>query len=138
MKSLLEKRRRKNNLSGVLEGTNMKKRVARLKRAKRSRLHIREMGALRLSVHRTPKHIYAQILAPTSEVLVSASTLDKSIRANSSYTGNISSAEIVGKLIAERALKKGIKAVAFDRSGFLFHGRVKKLADAARESGLEF
>jgi large subunit ribosomal protein L18 len=91
----------------------------------------------RLSVHRTPRHIYAQIIAPAGDkVIASASTLDTDLR--SGATGNIAAAEKVGKLVAERAKKAGVVAVAFDRSGFRYHGRVKALADAARETGLEF
>tara|TARA_B110000977_G_C10772170_1_gene375107 strand:+ start:136 stop:417 length:282 start_codon:yes stop_codon:yes gene_type:complete len=91
----------------------------------------------RLSVHRTPRHIYAQIIAPDGDkVIASASTLDSDLR--SGATGNIAAAEKVGKLVAERAKKAGVVAVAFDRSGFRYHGRVKALADAARETGLEF
>lgn len=91
----------------------------------------------RLCVFRSPKHIYAQIISATgSEVLVSASTLEKSNK--SGATGNIDAAGKIGKLIAERAKKAGIEKVAFDRSGYAYHGRVKALAEAARESGLEF
>jgi large subunit ribosomal protein L18 len=117
----------------------MNKKESRLRRAKRSRMKIRELQAVRLCIHRTPRHIYAQVIAPTGEsVLVSASTLDKQVKAELKTTGNIDAAKVVGKLVAERALKAGIKQVAFDRSGFNYHGRVKALADAARESGLEF
>ena len=98
---------------------------------------MREMGVNRLSVHRTPRHIYAQVFAPAGDkVLVSASTLDKDLRGGS--TGNIDAASQVGKLIAERAKAAGIEKVAFDRSGYKYHGRVKALADAARENGLDF
>jgi large subunit ribosomal protein L18 len=91
----------------------------------------------RLSVHRTPKHIYAQVFAPDgSRVIASASTLDKDLRGGS--TGNVGAAADVGKLIAERAKAAGVEKVAFDRSGYKYHGRVKALADAARENGLEF
>ncbi|MEP5764611.1 MAG: 50S ribosomal protein L18 [Halieaceae bacterium] len=110
---------------------------SRLRRATRARAKIRELGAIRLSVHRTPRHIYAQILAPEGDkVLASASTLDKSLR--SGKTGNIDAAAEVGKLVAERAKAAGIDKVAFDRGGFKYHGRVKALAEAARENGLEF
>ena len=95
------------------------------------------MGANRLSVHRTPQHIYAQVIGPDGDkVLASASTLDKDLRSGS--TGNTDAATSVGKLIAERAQAAGITEVAFDRSGFKYHGRVKALADAAREGGLQF
>lgn len=98
---------------------------------------MRELGANRLSVHRTSQHIYAQIIAPEGDkVLASASTLDKSLRSGS--TGNSDAAASVGKLIAERAKAAGITSVAFDRGGFKFHGRVKALAEAAREGGLQF
>jgi large subunit ribosomal protein L18 len=98
---------------------------------------MRELGANRLSVHRTPRHIYAQVFSPSGDqVLASASTLDKSLRKGS--TGNISAAAEVGKLVAERAKKAGVEKVAFDRSGYKYHGRIKALADAARENGLEF
>ena len=110
---------------------------SRLRRARRSRTQIRSLGMNRLSVHRTPRHIYAQIIAPDGDkVIASASTLDSDLR--SGATGNIAAAEKVGKLVAERAKKAGVVAVAFDRSGFRYHGRVKALADAARETGLEF
>ena len=110
---------------------------SRLRRARRSRTKIRSLGMNRLSVHRTPRHIYAQIIAPAGDkVIASASTLDSDLR--SGATGNIAAAEKVGKLVAERAKKAGVVAVAFDRSGFRYHGRVKALADAARETGLEF
>lgn len=110
---------------------------SRLRRARRSRLKMRELRVNRLSVHRTSQHIYAQIIAPEGDkVLASASTLDKSLRTGS--TSNATAAAGVGKLIAERAKAAGVVQVAFDRSGFKYHGRVKALADAAREGGLEF
>lgn len=113
------------------------KKQSRVRRARRSRLKMRELGVNRLSVHRTPQHIYAQIIAPEGDrVLASASTLDESLRSGS--TGNIGAATKVGQLIAERAKSAGVVKVAFDRSGFKYHGRVKALADAAREAGLEF
>ena len=115
----------------------MDKKSARLKRARRGRAKMRELQAVRLSVYRTPKHIYAQIIAPEgNEVLASASTLDKDLRQGS--TGNVEAAGKVGQLIAERAKAAGVSAVAFDRSGYKYHGRVKALAEAAREGGLEF
>ncbi|TNF86932.1 MAG: 50S ribosomal protein L18 [Gammaproteobacteria bacterium] len=115
----------------------MDKKSARLKRARRSRAKMRELQAVRLSVYRTPKHIYAQIIAPEGDqVLASASTLDKDLRGSS--TGNVEAAGKVGQLIAERAKAAGVSAVAFDRSGYKYHGRVKALAEAAREGGLEF
>ncbi|WP_006787686.1 50S ribosomal protein L18 [Thiorhodospira sibirica] len=117
----------------------MDKRNERLRRAKKTRYKIRELGAYRLSVHRTPRHIYAQVLGPSgSEVLACASTVETVVKQDLKGTGNVAAAVSVGRLIAERALAKGIKQVAFDRSGFKYHGRVKALADAAREGGLEF
>jgi len=98
---------------------------------------MRGLGVNRLCVHRTPRHIYAQIIAPTGDkVLASASTLDSDLRGGK--TGNIDAAAAVGKLVAERAKAAGIEAVAFDRSGYKYHGRIKELADAARASGLNF
>jgi len=113
------------------------KKQARLRRARKARAKIRELGENRLTVHRTPRHIYVQIIAATGDkVLASASTLDKDLR--SGKTGNTDAAKAVGKLIAERAQAAGVTGVAFDRSGFRYHGRVKALADAAREAGLQF
>jgi large subunit ribosomal protein L18 len=116
----------------------MNKNAQRLRRAVRARAKIRELKALRLSVHRTPQHIYAQIFDPTSTVLAVASTVQKDIRGGLKGTGNIAAAAAVGKAIAEKAKAAGITEVAFDRSGFKFHGRIKALADAARENGLQF
>jgi len=113
------------------------KKISRQRRARRSRMKIREQGVTRLCINRTPRHIYAQVIAASSsEVLASASTLDKDLK--SEGTGNVNAAAAVGKLVAERAVAAGVKSVAFDRSGFKYHGRVKALADAAREAGLEF
>jgi large subunit ribosomal protein L18 len=113
------------------------KQTARVRRAKRSRAKMRELGVYRLSVHRTPRHIYAQVISPAGDtVLASASTLDKELRSGS--TGNVEAATAVGKLVAERARAAGVSQVAFDRAGFRYHGRVKALADGAREGGLEF
>jgi large subunit ribosomal protein L18 len=110
---------------------------SRLRRARRARARMRDLGATRLSVHRTPRHIYAQVITPAGDkVLASASTLDKSLR--SGKTGNAEAAAAVGKLVAERAKEAGVEKVAFDRGGYKYHGRIKALADAARESGLEF
>ena len=115
------------------------KQDTRLRRARRGRVKIKELVALRLSVHRTPQHMYAQIIAPEGDrVLVAASTLQKDVRGELKSTGNIEAAKAVGRAIAERAKAKGIDKVAFDRSGFMYHGRVKALAEAAREAGLEF
>jgi large subunit ribosomal protein L18 len=110
----------------------------RLRRAARSRAKIRELKALRLSVHRTAQHIYAQIFDSESKVIAAASTLQKDVAEGLKGTGNIAAAAAVGKAIAERAKAKGVTKVAFDRSGFKYHGRIKALADAARENGLEF
>ena len=100
-------------------------------------MHMRKLGATRLSVNRTPRHIYAQVLtADGGNVVASASTVEKDMRSDSG--GNVKAAAKVGSLIAERAKAKGVERVAFDRSGFKYHGRVKALADAAREGGLEF
>ncbi|MFN3785500.1 MAG: 50S ribosomal protein L18 [Thiothrix sp.] len=117
----------------------MDKKASRVRRGKRSRMKMRELRVNRLSVHRTSLHIYAQVLtADGSQVLAAASTLDKDLRTSLGYSGNIAAATAVGKLIAERALAKGIDSVAFDRSGFKYHGRIKALADGAREAGLKF
>lgn len=117
----------------------MDKKTARMRRAKRARAKIRELGAHRLCVHRTPRHIYAQVLAPSgSEVVASASTLEAGIKSSLNTTGNVDAAAAVGKAIAEKAKAAGITSVAFDRSGFKYHGRIKALADAARENGLTF
>jgi large subunit ribosomal protein L18 len=118
----------------------MDKKSARLRRARRTRAKIRELGVHRLTVTRTPRHIYAQVIAPNgSQVVASASTLDKGLRAElTGYSGNMSAAALVGRIIAERAKAAGIESVAFDRSGFKYHGRIKALADAAREAGLQF
>lgn len=113
------------------------KKVSRLRRARRSRSKIRELGVHRLCVNRSNQHIYAQIIAPNgSDVVAQASTLDNTLREGA--TSNIDAATKVGALIAERAKTAGIEQVAFDRSGFRYHGRVKALADAAREGGLKF
>ncbi|WP_158971305.1 50S ribosomal protein L18 [Paraglaciecola sp. L3A3] len=117
----------------------MNKKSARLRRATRARKKISELAAHRLVVNRTPRHIYAQLIAPSgSEVLASASTVETELASSLKGTGNSAAAAAIGKAIAERAMEKGIKSVAFDRSGFKYHGRVKALADAAREAGLQF
>ena len=116
-----------------------KKKIVRLKRAKKSRAKISEVTANRLCIHRTPRHIYAQVIAHgNAKVLASASTLDTQIKSEIATSGNKDAAKIVGRVIAERAKLAGVNSVAFDRSGFKYHGRVKALADAAREQGLEF
>jgi len=118
----------------------MDKKAARLRRAKRSRAKLRELGVFRLCVFRSPRHIYAQVISPDGDrVVASASTLDKELRQGAEgYTGNASSAAAIGKAIADRARAAGVERVSFDRSGFKYHGRVKALADAAREHGLQF
>ncbi|HEB56649.1 MAG TPA: 50S ribosomal protein L18 [Gammaproteobacteria bacterium] len=116
----------------------MDKKSSRLRRARRVRAKIRELAVPRLSVFRTSKHIYAQIIAPNgSDVITSASTVQADIKSSLKYTGNAEAAAVVGKAIAEKAKSAGIESVAFDRSGFRYHGRVKALADAAREAGLK-
>ena len=113
------------------------KKEARQRCAKSTRLKIRELGAVRLCVNRTPRHIYAQVISACGgNVLAQASTLDAGLRDGA--TGNIEAAKKVGLLVAERAKAAGITKVAFDRSGFQYHGRIQALADAAREGGLEF
>ena len=115
------------------------KKDKRLRRATRSRAKIREIGTARLTVHRTPRHIYAQVTtADGARVLASASTVQKDVAEGLEGTGNAAAAAAVGRAIAERAKAAGISKVAFDRSGFMYHGRVKALAEAAREAGLEF
>jgi large subunit ribosomal protein L18 len=115
------------------------KKESRLRRARRTRATIKRLGVHRLCVHRTPRHIYAQVVAPNGELVVaSASTVESQVKEGLKGTGNAAAAAAVGKYIAERAKAAGITEVAFDRSGFKYHGRVKALADAAREHGLQF
>ena len=117
----------------------MNKKQTRLRRSRRARAKIKELVVSRLTIHKTPRHIYAQIIAANgSEVVVTANTLQSDIKSAIKYTGNCDAAVVVGKAIAEKAKQAGITKVAFDRSGFKYHGRVKSLADAARENGLEF
>jgi large subunit ribosomal protein L18 len=117
----------------------MDKRTKRKHRATRTRARIRTLGVYRLCVYRSPRHIYAQVISPDGDVVIaSASTLDKDVRGDVPNGGNVAAATTVGKVIAERARAAGVETVAFDRSGFRFHGRVKALADAARENGLQF
>jgi len=117
----------------------MNKRQSRLRRAKRTRLTIRDLEVTRLTVYKTPRHMYAQVTtADGSKTLACASTLDKELRKSLKITGNVDAAKEVGKLIAKRALEAGVTAVAFDRAGFRYHGRIKALADAARDVGLQF
>jgi len=113
------------------------KKVARLRRSRSTRIKIREQRAVRLCINRTPRHMYAQLISACGgTVLAQASTLDAVLREGA--TGNVDAAQKVGALLAERAKAAGVTKVAFDRSGFKYHGRVKALADAAREAGLEF
>jgi large subunit ribosomal protein L18 len=117
----------------------MEKKQSRLRRARRARAKQKELVAYRLSVHRTPRHMYAQVISPDGgQVVAAASTLQKDVRKGLKATGNVEAAVAVGKSIAEKAKAAGVTKVAFDRSGFRYHGRVKALADAARENGLQF
>jgi len=116
----------------------MDKKERRQRRARRTRARIALQGVHRLCIHRTPRHIYAQIIDPAGDkVIATASTVQKDMRGAVKYTGNKDAAAAVGKAIAEQAKAKGVERVAFDRSGFKYHGRVKALADAAREAGLQ-
>ena len=115
------------------------KKQSRLRRARKARAKITELAVNRLSIHRTPRHIYAQVIGPDGgTVLAAASTLETEVRKGVKSGGNVEAAAIVGARIAEKAKAAGIDSVAFDRSGFRYHGRVKALADAAREAGLKF
>ena len=115
------------------------KNQARLRRARKTRAKIAELKSLRLSVHRTNSHVYAQVFSPCgSKVLAAASSLEPEVRKDLSNGSNKNAAAVIGKLIAERAKKVGIEQVTFDRGGFQYHGRVKALAEAAREAGLKF
>ena len=117
----------------------MQKKIARLRRAKSTRAHIRKLGAPRLSVLRSGQHLYAQLFsADGSQVLASASTLEAAVKEGLSGCKNKEAAARVGRVIAEKAMAAGVNTVAFDRSGYRYHGRVKALADAAREAGLQF
>ena len=117
----------------------MDKKAARQRRARKARARMRELGAVRLTIHRTPRHTYAQVIsADAGQTLASASTLEKAVRGGLGSGGNIEAARAVGQAIAERATAAGITEVAFDRSGFKYHGRVRAIADAAREAGLKF
>lgn len=117
----------------------MDKKVSRLRRARRIRANIKKQGVHRLCVHRTPRHIYAQVIAPDgAKIVASASTVEAAVKGGGKVTGNSAAAAVVGKYIAERAKAAGITALAFDRSGFKYHGRIKALAEAARENGLKF
>ena len=117
----------------------MDKKQSRIRRSRRARAKIAELGVNRLSVHRTPRHTYAQVFSGESgRVVASASTLSADVRKAVKYSGNVEAAAMVGKIIAEKAKAAGIESVAFDRSGFKYHGRVRALADSARENGLKF
>ena len=117
----------------------MDKKATRQRRGRKTRAHIKSLGAARLCIHRTPRHIYAQVIAQDgATVLAAASTVEKRFRDAGAHGGNIAAATEIGKLVAERALAAGVTEVAFDRAGFKYHGRVKALADAAREGGLKF
>lgn len=117
----------------------MNKKQARLRRGKRARIAMRERGDVRLVINKTPRHIYAQVISGEGDkVLASASTVTSEIKGQVKYTGNVEAAQAVGKAIAEKAVAAGVTEVAFDRSGNKYHGRVKSLAEAAREAGLKF
>ena len=117
----------------------MDKKSSRIRRSRKTRAKIRELGIDRLTIYRTPRHTYAQVISgQTGQVVATASTLEKNIKGDIKYSGNVDAAVAVGKSIAEKAKKAGVESVAFDRSGYKYHGRVKALADAAREHGLKF
>ncbi|MDN2664830.1 50S ribosomal protein L18 [Psychromonas sp. B3M02] len=116
----------------------MDKKASRLRRATRTRKKLQDLGATRLVINRTPRHTYAQVITADAQVVASASTLEKEVIAQVNNGGNKEAAQLIGKLVAERAVEKGITKISFDRSGFQYHGRVAALADAAREAGLQF
>ena len=117
----------------------IRKKQRRLRRAVKTRAHIRNLGVARLSIHKTPRHIYAQLTdAQGAKVIAVASTVQSAVTEGLKGTGNVEAAKAVGRAIAERAKAAGVTQVAFDRAGFRYHGRVKALADAAREAGLQF
>jgi len=117
----------------------MNKKQARIRRATKSRMKMKELGATRLVINRTPRHIYAQVIsADGGKILAVASSVEKDVKAAAKATGNVDTAKAVGALVAQRATKAGVSNVSFDRSGFKYHGRVKALADSARENGLQF
>ena len=117
----------------------MNKKESRMRRARKTRSRIKTLEATRLCIFRSPRHIYAQVISSAGgEVLASASTIEKDVKGGLKYSGNVDAASAVGKLIAERAKAAGVETVAFDRGVFKYHGRVKALADAARENGLKF
>ncbi|MGU9957051.1 MAG: 50S ribosomal protein L18 [Arenicellales bacterium WSBS_2016_MAG_OTU3] len=111
----------------------------RLRRARRTRAKISERGVARICINRTPRHFYAQIISAEGDrVLVSAGTVEAEVRSRLAHGGNVKAAVVVGQRLAEKAKAAGVEFVAFDRSGFRYHGRVKAFADAAREAGLKF
>ena len=117
----------------------MSKKTDRLRRAQKTRARIKRLNTDRLCVHKTSRHVYAQVISSnSSQVIVSASSLDKEIKSQIKYSGNVEAATIVGGILAKRAKKAGVTKVAFDRSGFKFHGRIQALAKAARENGMQF
>ncbi|MFW0097372.1 MAG: 50S ribosomal protein L18 [Coxiella endosymbiont of Haemaphysalis qinghaiensis] len=116
----------------------MDKRKKQLRRARRTRAKIKELGMVRLCVYRSLNNIYAQIISSDANVLAAASTLEREVRGQLKHGGNIAAATVVGKLIADRAQEAGVTKVAFDRSGYKYHGRVRALAEAAREGGIKF
>jgi large subunit ribosomal protein L18 len=127
------------NSESTLKVNSMKNVNNRLRRARKTRAKIAELKVTRLSVHRTNTNIYAQIIAETGDrVLASASTVEAEVRQQLKNGGNIEAATLIGKRIAEKAAQAGITTVAFDRSGYKYHGRIKALAEAARETGLKF
>lgn len=115
------------------------KKAARVRRSKKTRHHLKDMRVASISVNKTPRHIYAYLInEDRSKTILCATSVEKAVREKVKYTGNVEAAKVVGQLIAERAKAKGYETVAFDRSGFRYHGRIKALADAAREAGLKF
>ena len=115
------------------------KKISRLRRARQTRIRIRDNAAVRLTVHRTNGHIYAQITSPAGDkVLAAASSVEKDVRSQLKHGSTRKAAEVVGQRIAEKAKQAGIAEVAFDRAGYRYHGRIKALADAARSGGLKF
>jgi len=116
----------------------IEKKQARIRRSRQTRRKIAELGAVRLLVHRSNTHMYAQVIDGAAKVVTSASTLEPEVRKQVGNGATVKAAAVIGKRIAEKAKEKGVEAVSFDRSGFKYHGRVKALADAAREAGLKF
>ncbi len=116
----------------------MDKKASRIRRATSTRKKLQELGATRLVIHRTPRHTYAQVITADAKVVASASTLEKVVKEQVKNGGNIEAAKLIGKLVGERTIETGLTKLAFDRSGFKYHGRVAALAEAAREAGLQF